>query len=861
MKKLSKVFCLTLVALADISAHGKPKGLNDFLKKHCFDCHDKDTQKGKLNLESISFNLDNQKSFKDWVLIHDKVQTGEMPPKKKSRPNSDESSSFLKALTTELTNKDQSRVTQNGRSNLRRLNRFEFENSLRDRLDSPWLLVADMLPEDGISYLFNKVGERLDVSHVQISKFYEVSEYSIRAALQTVAHKPSKQKFYAREEGNMISALRWKPNIQTAATRASIPLLGTTPQPEIIRGNKPMTVGSSNPEIREQEAVGFVSGTYTATTKYDFTRVQVPIDGRYKIRMKTYTFLAGPNGASGGKDHGLTGGNKAWWRPSRTVAFPGIRSEPITLYSVSRNGDSRWLATYDSFPKPQIAECEVVLKKNEIIRPDATRLIRTRPGWSGNANATLKGVPGFALNWLEIEGPLQNEWPPASFKAIAGQMPFELVKGKVKLISKNTNKDAHNLLIEFMQRIYRRPINDSEVNVYLSIFKRSQSLGLDFTDSIIAAFSTVLCSPDFLFLDINQGRLNQKSLASRLSFFLWNSPPDNTLEKIKKLNDSEILYKQTNRMIDNAKSSRFVNSFLDYWLDLRDILANAPDAILYPDYYLDDELTEASVFETRAFFTELIKQNLPARNLVDSEFTYVNERLAKHYKLEPFEGTKLRKVSLPKNSPRGGLLTQASVLRVTANGTTTSPVVRGAWIMERIMGVHIPPPPSGIEAITPDTRGSTTIREQLNKHRNTESCAGCHSKFDPIGFALENFDVAGGWRDRYRSLSEKGERIKGIGKNGHAFKFRLGKHIDSSGQINNGQRFNNISELKQLLLKDERAIAKNLLHQLIVYATGAPITFGDRPIVDSILNKCEDSNYGVRSLIHSLIQSKIFLNK
>ena len=181
--------------------------------------------------------------------------------------------------------------------------------------------------------------------------------------------------------------------------------------------------------------------------------------------------------------------------------------------------------------------------------------------------------------------------------------------------------------------------------------------------------------------------------------------------------------------------------------------------------------------------------------------------------------------------------------------------------MERIMGVHIPPPPSGIEAITPDTRGSTTIREQLNKHRNTESCAGCHSKFDPIGFALENFDVAGGWRDRYRSLSEKGERIKGIGKNGHAFKFRLGKHIDSSGQINNGQRFNNISELKQLLLKDERAIAKNLLHQLIVYATGAPITFGDRPIVDSILNQCEDSNYGVRSLIHSLIQSKIFLNK
>jgi hypothetical protein len=187
-----------------------------------------------------------------------------------------------------------------------------------------------MLPEDGTAHLFNKVGERLDMSHVQISKFYEVAEYAVWVALQTVAHESRTQKFYAREEGGMISALRWKPNIQTAATRASIPLLGTIPQPEIIRGNQPVTVGPSNPEVREREAVGFVSGTYTATTKYDFTRVRVPIDGRYKIRMKTYTFLAGPNGASGGNDHGLTGGDKAWWRPSRTV---WAREKRIRLHS------------------------------------------------------------------------------------------------------------------------------------------------------------------------------------------------------------------------------------------------------------------------------------------------------------------------------------------------------------------------------------------------------------------------------------------------------------------------------------------------------------------------------------------------
>ncbi len=844
-----------------VSAHAaKPAGLHSFLENHCLDCHDGETQKGNLNLEALGFELGQRATFDQWVLVHDKVQSGEMPPKKKRRPKPEGSAAFLNPLSAALGQANRKRVTESGRATVRRLNRFEFENSLRDQLHAPWLLVSDMLPEDGTAHLFNKVGERLDVSHVQITKFYEVAEYALRAALETVAHKSNTQKFYAREESHMKSALRWKPNIQTAATRASIPLLGTTPQPEIIRGNQPMTVGPSDPEVREREAVGFVSGTYTATTKYDFTRVRVPVDGRYKIRMKTYTFLAGPNGASGGDDHGLTGGRKAWWRPSRTVAFPGTRSEPITLYSVSRNADSRWLAVYDSHPEPSVSECEVVLKKNEIIRPDATRLIRTRPGWSGNANATRVGVPGFALNWLELEGPLQDEWPPASFKAVAGDMPFKL-EGGVKLVPDDAKRDARKLLLDFMKRMYRRPVDNDEADAYLAIFERSQALGRDFTDSIIAACASILCSSDFLYLDAEPGPLGQRQLAARLSFFLWNSPPDEALMQAKRLAKPKRLRKHTNRLLNDAKAERFVNSFIDYWLDLRDILANAPDAILYPDYYLDDELTEASVFETRAFLTELIDNDLPARNVVDSDFVFANERLAKLYGMEPFEGIQLRKVVLPKDSPRGGLMTQASVLRVTANGTTTSPVVRGAWMMERIMGLHIPSPPSGVEAITPDTRGATTIREQLDKHREAESCAACHRKFDPVGFALESFDVAGGWRDHYRSLGDEGERVKGFGKNGHAFKFRLAKPIDCAGELEDERRFNDISEMKKLLLSDERAIARNLVHQFVVYATGAPVAFGDRTAVEAILDQCEDNNYGVRSLIHSLIQSELFLHK
>ncbi|MCZ6672863.1 MAG: DUF1588 domain-containing protein, partial [Verrucomicrobia bacterium] len=279
---------------------------------------------------------------------------------------------------------------------------------------------------------------------------------------------------------------------------------------------------------------------------------------------------------------------------------------------------------------------------------------------------------------------------------------------------------------------------------------------------------------------------------------------------------------------------------------------------LYPDYYLDDMLTESSVRETRLFFRELVDHDLPVRNLVDSDFSFINERLAAHYGLPHFEGVEPRLVQLPANSIRGGLLTQASILRVTANGTTTSPVMRGAWIMERIMGIEIPPPPSGVEAIEPDTRGATTIREQLEKHREVQSCNVCHAKFDPVGFALESFDVAGGWQDRYRAVGEEGEPAIGFGKNGHEFIFRYAQPVDCSGELIDGRTFADISELKGHLMADERALARNLVNRFIVYATGAPVIFGDRTIVENILDRCEKNEFGVRSLIHEVVQSEIF---
>jgi hypothetical protein len=219
----------------------------------------------------------------------------------------------------------------------------------------------------------------------------------------------------------------------------------------------------------------------------------------------------------------------------------------------------------------------------------------------------------------------------------------------------------------------------------------------------------------------------------------------------------------------------------------------------------------------------------------------------------------MRRVTLPKNSVRGGLLTQASILKVTANGTTTSPVKRGAWIMTRVIGKPSPPPPEAVAAVEPDIRGATTIREQLAKHRDQESCNVCHRNIDPPGFALERFDVMGGWRDRYRVTG--GEKVKGIGRNGNYFHFGLGPPVDASGEMADGRRFADAQQLKEYLAQDQTQLARNLVQQLIVYATGATIRFSDRPTIEKILAANREKDYGVRSLVHGIVQSDTFLTK
>ena len=265
------------------------------------------------------------------------------------------------------------------------------------------------------------------------------------------------------------------------------------------------------------------------------------------------------------------------------------------------------------------------------------------------------------------------------------------------------------------------------------------------------------------------------------------------------------------------------------------------------------KMVESLVAETRAYFSEMLKGDLSARHVMTSDFAMLNERLAQLYGIDGVTGCALRKVALPKDSLRGGFLTQGSIMKVTANGLTTSPVKRGAWVLDHLLGQPIPAPPPDAGAIEPDTRGATTIREQLAKHRENPACASCHQKMDPPGFALEAFDVMGASRDRYRSLG-KGDMTKAV-IGVREVHFRLGPKIDTSGELA-GTPFADIASLRALLLKDEAQIARNLARRLLTYATGAGISFADRAAVETMLANTKATNHGLRSLRTRLASSR-----
>jgi hypothetical protein len=506
---------------------------------------------------------------------------------------------------------------------------------------------------------------------------------------------------------------------------------------------------------------------------------------------------------------------------------------------------------------------EARVPAGQTLRLSAYRAIPDEPGEDGGIYHGLCAV----VEWIEIEGPIVEQWPSRGHVLLYGDLPLQPLDPEQPLkelgvTSFQPEKDARELLVKVLGKLFRRPASAAEVAEYVSIFSEHFNGGMRFDEALRMAYKTALCSPEFLFFAEKPGRLDDHAIASRLSFGLWAGPPDEALMKLAetgRLRDPGVLRSETERLLADPRSRRFAVGFLDGWLNLRDINSTQPDTKLFTEFedYLRDSMLEESV----AFFQELVRGDLGVKNVIHSDFAMLNERLAEHYQIPGVRGTEIRKVTLPADSRRGGFLTQGAVLKVSANGTSTSPVVRGAYVLARFLGTPPEPPPKSVPAIEPDIRGATTIREQLEKHRADASCAVCHAKLDPPGFALESFDVTGRWRTSYRVLPEstKGRVVTIPGCDARLF--GEGPKVVPGDVLEDGRRFEDSNGFKQLMLSNEALLARSLAEHLVAHLTGARMQFADREVVAALVKEAAASGYGVRSLIHGIIQSRLFLDK
>lgn len=781
------------------SAFAALPAIQPFLDQHCMDCHDGDVQKGDLDLSTLSTDGADAAALKKWVRVFDRVASGEMPPPKKKQPSQDAVQDFMAALGGDLVTKSNA---QKG-TVLRRLNRREYQNTINDLLGVS-VNVIDMLPEDGRAQGFDNIGEALSISGMQMQRYMEAAELAINAALMQGA--PPEVKL----ERATLESDRNKDNIGKHWLKRDDGAVVV-----FNDGGFPSTV---IPNLRAREA-----GTY----KLRVTGYGYQIDEPVVFALRTGSFNFRNTDTVTRSYHELPVGK------SGTVE--------ITLHMPQNHG--------------------IWISAQGLNGPDGHSAVKDGP-------AKYPGE-GLALQEVTLEGPLETAWPPRGQKLLLGNAkPKEIAPDKPWMKGKPGYKpnftvestdpvaDSRQALPAFAAAAFRRPVSAADVEPYFKLFDTEFAESHDFLVALRTAAVAVLCSPDFLYLKEPAGKLNDNQIASRLSYFLTRSAPDDELLAAK-LTQPDVLRAQTERLLKAGTLERFVTDFTDGWLNLREIEFTTPDKQLYPEY--DGLLLDSMLRETRAFITELIQSNLSAANIVQSDFAMLNARLARHYGISDVTGLELRKVKLPPDSHRGGVLTQGSVMKVSANGTNTSPVLRGVYVMDRILGMEPPPPPPGVPGVEPDIRGANTLRELLDKHRTMESCNGCHKVIDAPGFALESYDVIGGWRERFRSI-DKGDQVD-LKIEGRRVRYRLGPPVDAAGELPNGQKFASFADLQNLLVADQNRVARCIIEKLLVFATGRPMGFSDRAEIDHILAASKAKGHAIRDLIHAVVQSEIFRSK
>ncbi|WP_197231292.1 DUF1592 domain-containing protein [Novipirellula artificiosorum] len=782
---------------------------------YCTGCHGAEEQKGERRFDQLRFPIVDNDTLVETQDAIDQLVLGDMPPDDSDQPDENTRQKLIEYLRTQTEQYHQSQTTTGGETVLRRLNRREYLNTVRDlfQLNTQMFDPSRNFPQDDLIDHFDNVGNRLATTGFLL-------EQHLIAADQVI------EKAFAPETKPVIQHWHFKaPFIQ---------------QQELEYAHRE-AFDSKYLCVHETNNSENHWGEYAPILKF---RDGAPHHGRYEIQV----LVEGQN-----RDHP---------HPSHQVDID--KDEPMLMGIIPGNPNLGKLSDPQPFEtrlavievpdgKPQWFTRTIWLDQGFSPRftylngPSNARNLQSRIGLKmlkeqgrkmerfgeHYVQALKEGkLPHLRIHEIKIKGPIYDAWPPPSRQTILGEQAF-------------TRDRIEEIVTRFMAKAYRRDVAPAEVDQMLSVARRSEAAGRTAYESLKDTLTAVLCAPGFLYLDEkpdapNSTKLSDVALANRLSYFLWSSMPDDAL--VVAASEGSIrapkrLRSEVDRMLQDPKASEFYAGFCDSWLGLRELGGMPPDRNEFSPYYSKD-LRPLMLQETRLFLRHLVEENLSLLNCLDSDFTFVNRTLGRFYGMPDMKGYTFRKVTLH-NKHRGGLLGHASVLTVTANGIETSPVTRGVWVLENLFGTPPSPPPDNVEPLDPDTRGTKTIREQLAKHRNVPACNECHRRIDPPGFALESYDPIGRWRTHYAKNQK----------------------IDASGQFVNGDKFEDIVELKQLLLAREDQFTRTEIEKLLVYGTGRQIEATDRPEIDRLVSEAKKNEYRFRDTLQSVIESSIFQSR
>lgn len=827
--------------------------ITPFLHSYCLKCHGPQLQESDFRVDQQLPNefLRHAVSEK-WSEVLNMLNASEMPPADEPRPAVEDVTRVVEWIEQEILRAEKARMDRT--IVLRRMNREEYNNTIRDLTGIDFQL-ADELPEDPSAGGFDNNGAALSVSPFHLERYLQVAEQILDRVLVDESQPPP--------------TIKWRFELE---------------QDELRTDHNRIFVDDRNHRVlmtrySNQDRDGLVEIPYWGVG-CRISYFQVPYPGEYIIRVRaagrvppeSEVRAAGPRIdlllqkeresklANDAERNVARQRYDMWSRPSVEKHFETDRSY---RYGSPRLKVASWLGS----------EQRIDAELNIDASPDAPEEYEFRTWFTPDkAGITLSNEyripyhhlnrriirrPGFPrptllIDWVEIEGPIHDAWPPSSHTRILIDSPHK---------DGNELEYAREILANFMPRAWRRPPQQQELDTMVALFDSVRADKPSFREAIKVPLVAILSSPAFLYLveeadaaesDANSGWLNDHQLASRLSYFLWSSMPDDELFQLarsRSLSDAATLQAQVERMLADDRSTALVRNFAGQWLRLREVGVNPPVRDTYFRY--DDHLQVSMRRESEAFFEHILRNDRSVLEFLKSDYVTIDERLARFYDIPGVKGGHFRPVQVPPGVPRGGLITQASILSITSNGTRTSPVWRGAWILENLLGDPPPPPPPNADDIPPTAQDQNrvTLRERLESHRENAQCARCHNKIDPLGFALENFAASGEWRTREHKIYMNPPTQND------------GPEIDARGVMPDGTQIEGLEGLQRELLKRQDQFLNCLAEKLYTYALGRQLGYSDQAFIQAAVETMQTNDHTLRCLIHHIVQSDLFRKK